>query len=539
MTTWTTLLRRASVSALLAVVAVLLLAAPGSAHAELVSTSPSNGQRLDSAPTSVTLTFSESIDLLDDGIRLLDASGATVPTPTPSVDGHTVSWPMPARLGNGAYVVTWRVISADGHPIDGAFSFGIGATAQVLSDAVTDPASRASTAPWQVVGIRLVGYLAFAVVAGVVAFLIWCAPGRTTDPVLQRLTRWALGTGLVAAVAGMLVEGPYTAGVSMTRLFDPQLLGNTLTTPWGVAMAWRFAMLLMLAALIWRLRALADRTIRWIAVTLVVVAAGAIAAAGHAASSGKFVDLAVVTLHVLTAGIWVGGLVVLVALGRTVEKESVRRFSTLALTAVVVLVATGVLNSLRNLHSFDELFLTRYGVLLLAKLSMIAVTLAAAAVSRTWVRRDRLPGGSVRIEAALTVCVLAVTAVLSMTSPPPRITVAAASGPTAPANGLTVMPLGAKGSAGMGIIPATTAGSRLNLLLTDRSGQRLPATGLELEVSNPSRGVGGIAVPLARRNGVWTGRFRFPFPGDWKAVLTVHDRSSTAVVTGGTFTISP
>jgi len=304
-------------------------------------------------------------------------------------------------------------------------------------------------------------------------------------------------------------------------------------------MAWRFAMLLMLAALIWRLRALADRTIRWLAVSLVVVAAGAIAAAGHGASSGKFFDLAVVTLHVLTAGIWVGGLVVLVALGRSVEKEAVRRFSTLALTAVVVLVGTGVLNSLRNLQSVDELFLTRYGVLLLGKLSLIAVTLAAAAVSRTWVRRDRLPGGSVRVEAALTVCVLAVTAVLSMTSPPPRITVAAAAGPTAPANGLTVMSLGAKGSAGMGIIPATTAGSRLNVLLTDLAGQPVRATAVELEVSNPSRGVGGIPVPMTRTNGVWTGQFRFPFPGDWKAVLTVHDRSSTAVVTGGTFTISP
>ena len=423
--TWTTVLRRVSVSALLAVVCVLLLASPGSAHAELVSTSPANGERLDTAPQQITLTFSESVDLLDGGIRLLDPKGTTVPTPDPAVDGHTVTWAMPARLPDGAYVVTWRVISADGHPIDGAFSFGIGAVATVLPGAVSNPESKASTAPLHVVVIRLAGYLAFAVVAGVIAFLVWCSPGRVGDPVLQRLTRWALSVGLVATAVGMLVEGPYTAGESPLRLFDPRLLSNTLRTPWGVAMAWRFAMLLMLTALIWRLRGLADRTIRWIAITLVVVAAGAIAAAGHGASSGKFLDLGVVTLHVLTAGIWVGGLVALVALGRTVDKEAIRRFSTLALTAVVVLVATGVLNSLRNLHSVDDLFLTRYGALLLVKLALIAVTLGAAAVSRTWVRRGRLPGGSVRIEAALTVCVLTVTAFLSMTSPPPKVTLAA------------------------------------------------------------------------------------------------------------------
>ena len=540
MTTWTTALRRVSVSALLAVVCVLLLASPGSAHAELVSTSPANGERLDTAPQQITLTFSESVDLLDGGIRLLDPKGATVPTPDPAVDGHTVTWAMPADLPNGAYVVTWRVVSADGHPIDGAFSFGIGAVATVLPGAVSNPESKASTAPLHVVVIRLAGYLAFALVAGVIAFLVWCSPGRVGDPALQRLTRWALSVGLVATAVGMLVEGPYTAGESPIRLFDPRLLSNTLRTPWGVAMAWRFAMLLMLTALIWRLRGLADRTIRWIAITLVVVAAGAIAAAGHGASSGKFLDLGVVTLHVLTAGIWVGGLVVLVVLGRTVDKEAIRRFSTLALTAVVVLVATGVLNSLRNLHSVDDLFLTRYGALLLVKLALIAATLGAAAVSRSWVRRGRLPGGSVRIEAALTVCVLTVTAFLSMTSPPPKVTLAApaSAAAAAPRNGLAEMSLGPQGTAGLGIIPATTRGSRLNLLLTDRSGRPLPATRVELKVSNAARGIGGIAVPMTRRNGVWSARFRFPYSGEWKAVLTVHDRSATAVVTGGTFTIT-
>ncbi len=539
MTTWITFVRRASVSAVLAVLAVLLLAAPGSAHAELVSTSPANGQRLAAAPSSITLTFSETVNLLDDGISLLDPNGATVRTPDPTVDGHNVTWRMPAHLGNGAYVVTWRVVSADGHPVDGAFSFGIGATARVLPDAVADPESKANTAPPGVVGIRLVGYLAFAVVAGVVAFLVWCAPRRASDRSLQRLTRWALVVGLVATLAGILVQGPYTAGKSITRVLDPHLLSTTLQTPAGVAMAWLFALLLVLAVPLWRLPALEDRRLRWLAATLVVVAAGAIAADGHGASSGRLFDLVVVTLHVLTAGIWVGGLVVLVALGRSVERSEVSRFSTLALTSVIVLVGTGILNSVRNLHSVDELILTRYGVLLLVKLGLIAATLVAAAVSRAWVRSGRLPQGSVRLEAVLTVGVLTVTAFLSMTSPPPQIAALdTAAAVTTPASGLAVMSLGQQGNAGMGIIPATTSGSRLNLLLTDPSGQPLAASAVELKVSNPARGIGGIAVPLTHRHGVWTARFRFPFTGDWKAVLTVHDHSPTAVVTGGTFTIS-
>ncbi len=543
MTTWITLLRRAIVSALLAVVCVLLLAAPGSAHAELVQTTPANGQRLATAPAQITFTFSESVNLLDDGISLLNSHGAVMSTPDPTVDGHTVTWPMPKHLRTGPYVVTWRVISADGHPVDGAFSFGVGAAARVVPDAISAAQTPSQTAPWQVVGIRLVGYLAFAVVAGVVAFLIWCAPDKATHPGLQRLTRWALSVGLVATLVGILVQGPYTAGVPMSRLLEPHLLATTLRTPWGIAMAWRLAMLLLLTALIWRLYALRDRTIRWLAAILVVVAAAAIAAAGHGDASGSPLDLGIVSLHVLTAGIWVGGLVVLVVLGRTVERRAVRQFSILAMTSVIILVATGILNSLRNVHSVDQLFLTRYGVLLFVKVGLVAATLAAAAFSRAWIRRDRLPRGSVRLEAGLTVAVLTVTAFLSMTSPPPQIAAATAGVATASvdptaANGLAVMSLGHQGTAGMGIIPATTSGSQLHLLLTDPAGGPLRATAVELKVSNPARNVGGIPVPMIKRNGVWVARFRFPFTGDWKAVLTVHGDSPTAIVTGGDFTIT-
>ena len=90
----------------------------------------------------------------------------------------------------------------------------------------------------------------------------------------------------------------------------------------------------------------------------------------------------------------------------------------------------------------------------------------------------------------------------------------------------------------MGIIPATTSGSRLHLLLKDADGQPLRATSVELEVSNPARNVAGIPVPMVERKGVWVASFRFPFSGDWKAVLTVHDQSPTAIVTGGEFTIN-
>ncbi len=172
-----------------------------------------------------------------------------------------------------------------------------------------------------------------------------------------------------------------------------------------------------------------------------------------------------------------GGLVVLVVLGRTVERRAVRQFAVLAMTSVIILVATGILNSVRNLHSVDQLFLTRYGLLLVGKIASGRRDTGRGCRLPGWVRGDRLPGGSVRLEAGLTVAVLTVTAFLSMTSPPPQSAAATAGGTTAnadpaPANGLALMSLGHQGTAGMGIIPATTRGSRLHLLLTDPAGSR-------------------------------------------------------------------
>ena len=121
--------RRGLVCAALAAVFGLLFASPAAAHAELVATNPANGAQLAAPPDEVVMTFTESVNLLQDGTRLVDSVGATVPTSEPVADGRTVTWPMPGDLPDGSYTVTWKLVSSDGHPIAGAFSFGVGATA--------------------------------------------------------------------------------------------------------------------------------------------------------------------------------------------------------------------------------------------------------------------------------------------------------------------------------------------------------------------------------------------------------------------------
>ena len=495
------------------------------------------------------LTFTESVNLIDGGIRLVDGVGATVPTSDPTVDGNTVNWPMPADLPEGAYVVTWRVVSSDGHPISGASSFGVGTAAATVpgsgtgtADTTGSTVANGLTAPWPVVVMRLAGYIAFALFAGVAAFVLFCAPDTNRNPALQALARAGLLGGALATVAAILVQGPYTAGVPMSRVFDTRLLQQTLTTPFGAAMMWRLALYGVLGVLAWRLPRILTQLGSWLLPAGVAGAAVTIAAAGHASASG-LVDLTIDALHALTAGLWVGGLAALVVLGRSVEPRALHRFSTLAMASVITLIVTGILNSLRQLNAVEELWLTSYGLTLAAKLVLVACTIAAASVSRRRLRQKQVPRRSVRFEAALTVAVLAVTALLSMTAPPPPPQAAEPTshtghdvGPEA-ANEAVQMSLGDHGKAALAVLPATTTGSQLQLLLTDANGEPLPATRVTLKVANPGRDIAPIPVPMSMRDGVWVASYRFPFAGTWKTIFTVDGIGTSAVVTGADVTI--
>jgi copper transport protein len=537
--------RRLLLSAILAVLFGLLLASPAAAHAELSKITPANGAQLSRPPTEIQMTFTESVNLLANGIRLIDNVGGTVPTPDPTVDGRVVTWPMPVKLSDGTYVVTWRVVSADGHPISGASSFVVGsavANSSAAGTGIPDTAATASepAAPWQLVTVRFANYVAFAVFAGVTAFVLLCAPASSKDAKLQFLARAGLVGGGAATIAAILVQGPYTAGVSMSHSLDIQLLRQTLTTPFGRALIWRLALYAAVGILIWRLPRAIGQLGSWLVPAGLVGIAVTIATAGHGASSG-LVELVVDAVHALTAALWVGGLIALVALGRAVQPHALHQFSGLAMISVVTLIVTGTVNSLSHLETIEQLWRTRYGLTLVIKLVLVAVTIGVAAVSRRRLQQLRVPLRSVRLEAALTVAVLAVTALLSMTAPPPKAAAtydhAAHDAALAGGNAAVQIPLSDRGTAALTVLPATTAGSHLHLRLTDKKGKPLSASRVSLKVANPSRDIAAIPVPMSMRDGVWIADYRFPIPGTWKARITVEGIGASAVVASADITI--
>jgi copper transport protein len=500
----------------------ILLAGPASAHAELLKTSPRNGQRLATPPAQITLTFSEKVDIVSGGLRLIDSgTGDQVTTPDPRAVGSAVVWPMPPDLPDGAYLVSWRMISADSHPVAGAFSFGIGANAAPVANETT-----ATGAPWQMSVTRWAGYLAFALVAGVVAFACLCWPEGRRERRMDILLRSGMIASVLTTALLLLLQGPYEAGVSYLRLLDPDLLSLVAHSDFGPWIELRALLFLALAALLWDWGALANAFNRWAAGVALLAAAVTFSGTGHAASSGALLDRATDTVHVLGASVWVGGLAVLAALsvgaGVRPGRDAFARFSRLALTSVVVVVATGTVNALLRLTAWSQLWDSRYGVLLSVKILLVAAVLAVASFSRRAVGRGEEPWQPVRVEAVGAAAILAITSVLTFTAPPTTV--------QGGQNDLQTVeiPLEEGRQAEVAVRPPSTGGSRIVVTI---SGEQ--ENSVSLRASYP----GPFDVPLRRTARGWVGPFEFTFAGDWTLTVTVQFPHLDAPVAAGTVTI--
>ena len=170
---------------LLVLVAVIVVALGSartvSAHAELVSTSPTAGSVVQTVPSQVLLRFTEEIDALPDSIRVLAGDGSEVPVGEIRRDlgADTVAADLPTDLADGTYVVAWRAISGDSHPVGGAFTFSVGAPSTVdpgiVDRALDDGEPQQVSELWLGAG-RWASYLGIAVVVGATAVLGVCFP---------------------------------------------------------------------------------------------------------------------------------------------------------------------------------------------------------------------------------------------------------------------------------------------------------------------------------------------------------------------------
>ncbi|WP_269253311.1 copper resistance CopC/CopD family protein [Streptomyces sp. Qhu-G9] len=373
-------------------------AATVSAHSAVRDTDPREGSVLKSAPREVTMTFTESVGITDDSLRVLSPENRRVNAgDTQHVPGRsdTVRVRLNDGLPDGTFTVAWRVVSADSHPISGAFTFSIGKPSETTVPVAVEPAvNPASGALYDIA--RYAAYAAVSLLLGVAVFVLACSPS-SAEP-LRGLVRAGWWTLLATTVALVFLRGPYERGTGPSTVFDPALIENTLTSRPGWALLARLALLAAAAVFLVRTEAALRRSAEpkpavlaaggFLAVALAVTWA----VAEHA-SAGIQVPAAMTSsvLHLLAMAVWLGGLGALLTVlhrSRTpLAATSVTRFSRIAFTSVTVLVLTGVYQSWRGLGSWDAVSGTSYGRILVVKVCAVVGLLAAAAFSRRWTAR--------------------------------------------------------------------------------------------------------------------------------------------------------
>ena len=508
---------RRIVGAAFASTALALAFIPGiaSAHAILESSSPAPSALLASSPKEIRLDFDEQVEATLGDIRIYDSEQRELSiekTVRSSIDASVVSAGVPT-LKNGVYVVVWRVVSADGHPVSGAFPFEIGTkstgTSAALLEEVLNRTGTTSPLGNPMSAIRLLGFLGLILLVGCVS-LLWRSPLLGNSRVRKTLVYSSVFIA-VSSIGLLLMQGPYTAGKSWGSLFDSVLIDDVSQTRLGLALLIRFVCAIAWAVI--AITASASVTRRWRigVVATAVVTIATYAASGHQSAGtlpAVFVPLDMV--HLAAISTWVGALLVLAVIYRDndVENEA-KRFSRMATWSMPLVVVTGVVQGLHLMGGISTITQSSFGKLLLLKTLLVACVVLLGSKARDQLRLGGFSSISkiIRWESTVVVLVLAVTSLMVAQSPTATDSTSVSFSATKVQNGIV---------AELTVVPAVVGTAEVHVILTPPGGSLTPAKSATVQFDLPSRDIPPIPVTMTEIGpNHWIGIVQFPFAGEW------------------------
>lgn len=299
--------------------AVVLLAAGwlggvAFAHAVLQATTPSDGARLEAPPSEVSLQFSEPVGIPPGGVRVYDSDGGRVDVGEASYgdDPGVVRVGLRDRLPTDSYIVTWRAVSADGHPVKGAFVFSVGEAGLADDLLVSRLFAAGADRPYAIAAsvARWLAYGATLLAAGAVAFVGWVAPPDLSEgDRLAGVGVWAAAAAVVATWLGVPLQSAQTSGGGLAALIRPDLLTATVFSSVGAQTAVQTVGLAIVALALLGPR---GSWFRLVGLAGGAMALGSLLLSGHTRTVEP-IWLMVVgdAVHLVAAAVWFGGLVLL------------------------------------------------------------------------------------------------------------------------------------------------------------------------------------------------------------------------------------
>jgi copper transport protein len=399
-----------------------LLPASADAHAFLIRSDPQAGSRLASSPHTLTLYFSEPFVRGSERIGIRRVGGAVLELAAGEGDGAVIRQPLPTGL-RGVFVVSWRVLSDDGHISLGEFAFAVGAGGAL-------PASVSSSSDgssWSDVAASWLFFLGLALALGGVVSerLIW----RRVRVRTVAVSPAPAGAGVALAALGSVWLLLLVAGAERGRGFSAGLSTGAIRDAIGQRPG--ALTLATLAAVVAATPLLFSRRTRVVAAVPLGAAVVATALRGHSGTANDWWASTADVVHLVGAALWIGALAHLVlVLTRSRERSELvaaaaRTYSRLALPTVLVVLASGIVTAIPEFRNLAAVTSSSYGRTLLIKAGLIGAALLFAMAARRralptnphprWRLLRRLTGA----ESAALVGVLVAVAVL-VNSPPPR-----------------------------------------------------------------------------------------------------------------------
>jgi copper transport protein len=495
------------------VLALLQLSGAALAHAVLLHSEPADGAVLAEAPAEVRIAFNEPVSLI--AAQLLDGSGAVIATPEAAARDGVVEIALPRSLAEGSYLASYRVVSADGHPIGGSLVFSIGTPTGDPRFADSGMRERLWRLMWIAVRATLNAGLLGS--AGGVLFLLFVAgPG----PAAERTATIARRLALVALLAAMLsvgIQGALLANVPPQGIFHPSTWLTGIASTFGRAGVIAGAG----AALIgWGL-SLSSQAGRRIALAGAALALVSYASAGHVVTAGpRWITIPVLLAHTSAVAFWAGSLLPLrAALSLDNAAGIVRRFSRIAVGAVALLLIAGILIAFLQVESLSALVTTAYGWLLLGKLVLVAGLLGLATINKLRLTPALSRGDagavpalrrSIAAELTIVASILIVTAALGTTPPPRALASGHAhspehhSGQPHHRHELTLEMASADRRASATFASAHSGPNSVEIAISGQSGDIVEVREVTFVASNPAAGVEPIRrAAVSLRPGVW------------------------------------
>ena len=516
--------RRRALVAIAALLAALAVVPAAAAHARLISTTPPNDAVLEQRPRSVLLRFDEPVETAFGAVRVYDARAHRVDSGEVEQPSETeVEVGLDRRLARGTYTATWRAVSADGHPVSGAFVFHVGApganpagiAAQVLDEGTPTAVSVLFSV------VRALDFLLLLVVGGGTLMLV-AGLGGAAAAVRLTLSRLLAGAALLlalVALAGIVLQGAAAGGFGLGEALHWDVFSAVLGTRFGIVWLAQVLLAAVCAALL-----LVNTRAALVPAALLLLTPSL---SGHASVSGRIALVADVA-HVTAAAVWVGGLAALVLAllwAGTARWElavtAVPRFSGFAVVAVSWLIASGTVSGYLQVRALRGLWDTTYGQLLLVKIALVlSLLLLGLYNNRRAVPRLRnglaSAGERTRFlrtagaELGLMVAIVSVTAVL-VSEPPARAQVAPV-GPFATTAALGALELN------LVVDPAAAGRNQIHLYLTNQSGQPTDVAEASISATLASRQIGPLRLRAHRAGpGHFVARgAQLALAGDWQ-----------------------